>query len=152
MAETKVTKDEIANRTKYINFGYSKTAMSNGSTIGGIPNPVVQIPVDWVSGTDIVLKCTSRNTASGGVVARRLTIYRFRDGTALTAIASTSNVDRTVSSTNVSYSTLYTIAAANIAAGDGFSLYLERLGADGSDTNTGIEDCDAAWIEYTADS
>lgn len=140
---------ELKKVTKYVSFGYSKTAMNDGSTITGIPLCVVKVPNDYVSGTDIVLKCTSRNTSGSGVVVRRLDVYRFRDATALSAQVSAANVNRTVSSTNVVFSTLQTLAAANWQAGDGLGATLNRVGADGADTNTGIEDCDGMWIEYT---
>lgn len=140
---------ELAQITKYRNLGYSKTAMNDGSTITGIPLCGVNIPTDWVSGTSVTFKCTSRNTVGSNTVVRRLDSYRFRDSSAITAIDSALNVNRTVSSTNVTYSTLTTIAAGSIAAGDGFAITLSRLGADAGDTNTGIEDCDLCWMEYT---
>ena len=140
---------ELAQITRTRNIGFSKSAMNDGSTISGIPLSGFNLPVDWVSGTSIVIKCTSRNTVGSGVVKRNLDSYRFRDAAALVAIDSATNVNRTVASTNVVYSTLTTIAAGSIAAGDGFAIILSRVGADGTDTNTGIEDCDLAWVEYT---
>jgi len=140
---------ELAQITKYRNLGYSKTAMSDGSTITGIPLCGVNLPTDWVSGTSVTFKCTSRNTSGSGVVVRRLDSYRFRNAAALTAIDSSLNVNRTVASTSVVYSTLTTIAAGSLAAGDGLAITLNRVGADGADTNTGIEDCDLCWMEYT---
>lgn len=146
-----ITPIKIPNRTRYVSFGYTKAAMNDGSTIVGIPLTCVSVPTDWVSGTDIVIKCSSRNTVGSNVVKRNLDVYRFRDAAALSALASATNVNRTVASTNVVYSTLYTVAAASLAAGDKIGIILSRVGADGTDTNTGIEDVDAAWIEYTAD-
>lgn len=140
---------ELSQITRTRNIGYTKAAMNDGSTINGIPFSGFILPADWVSGTSISIKCTSRNTSGSNVVARRLDTYRFRGAAALVAIDSALNVNRTVSSTNVVYSTLTTIAAGSIAAGDGFAIILSRLGADGTDTNTGIEDCDIAWVEYT---
>ena len=140
---------KLANATRSRNFGYSKVAMNDGSTITGIPLCCVKLPEDWVSGTDVLIKCVSRNTVGSGVVKRNLDVYKFRDAAALVALASATNVNRTVASTNVVYSLLYTVAAANLVAGDQIGIILSRVGADGTDTNTGIEDCDSAWIEYT---
>lgn len=152
ITDSSITPTNILNRTRYGGIGYTKVAMNDGATTNGIPLSGFAVPTDWVSGTDIIIKCTSRNTVGSGVVTRRLDTYRFRDATALGTIDSAKNVNRTVTSSNVVFSTLTTILAANIAAGDKFAIILTRLGADGTDTNTGIEDCDIAWLEYTADS
>lgn len=149
LADGTVGFSELAQVTKYRNLGYSKVAMGDGATTTGIPLCGVNIPTDWVSGTSVTFKCSSRNTVGSNTVTRRLDSYRFRDAAALAVIDSAINVNRAVASTNVVYSTLTTIAAGSIAAGDGFAIVLFRLGSDGTDTNTGIEDCDLAWMEYT---
>lgn len=144
-----ITATKLGNQINSRNIGYSKVAMGNTGTTTGIPLSGINVPGDWVSGTSIDIKCSSRNTSASGTVVRRLDLYRFRNGVALAAIASAYNVDRAVSSTAVSYSTLYTIAAGDIQAGDAFAIILSRLGDNGGDNNTGIEDVDIAWIEYT---
>lgn len=144
-----ISRAMLANITNKREYSYLKTAMQAAGTLTGIPLSCVVVPTDWVAGTDIVIKCLSRNTVGSGVVVRRLDVYRYRDAAALATIVSAQNVNRTVSSTNISFSTLYTIDDADIAAGDIFGITLSRLGDDGGDTNTGIEDCDSAWIEYT---
>lgn len=146
-----ITPAKIANRTRYVSFGYSKVAMGASGATTGVPLAGCGVPADWVAGTNIVIKCSSRNNVGSGVAVRRFDSYRFRDAAALLAIDSALNINRTISNTNVAYNTLSTLSASNLAAGDKIGVIVSRLGDDGGDTNGGIEDVDNVWMEYTAD-
>jgi hypothetical protein len=143
-----IARTSLATTTRSVSLNGTHTgAASSGTTI--IVNTMMfRVPDDYVSG-NVLIKGIHRNTVGSGVVVLRLDAYRFRNGTAFVALASVLAVNRTVATTDSVDVTELTISSSDIQANDSIWFSLQRNGSDGADTNTGIEDIDGVWIEYT---
>lgn len=145
-ADDQIPQSASAQITRTISLGYTKNAMANSTNTNGIPTAGFIVPADYISG-DIEIYSSLRNTVGSGVVDLQCDVYRFRPGSGATKVVDDAT-NRTVSNTNVVHQLIATLAEADILAGDAFWVTLSRNGSTGTDTNTGIEDADVAWISY----
>ncbi|OHD26289.1 MAG: hypothetical protein A2064_12005 [Spirochaetes bacterium GWB1_66_5] len=124
---------------------------TNNSTYRG----GLRVPVDWVSGTDIVLKMYFVNIDVAGAVVGsfRSWIAAWSNAEDVTAginnIESNVNVDTTVTRYIMTGITR-TIAAAGIVAADNINWTIQRQPANAADDCTGTIYLQGAWAEYTA--
>lgn len=141
----------VAVKTGYIEI-LRRTAVGdvfefvNGAT--NILYVLFPIPLDW-SGGAITVKMLHRNSVGSNTVAFRRTSYRTRDGAALTTVETNTNINITVTDTNT-HLLSWSVDTASYALGDAVRADFSRLGADGSDTNTGGMQVDGLWFEYAS--
>lgn len=140
----------VATKTGYID-AYRRTVAT--TAVFEWPNAATQsitaqfpIPLDW-SGGAITVKLLHNNSVGSNTVVFRRDSYVSRAGVALTAVESAANVNITVADTNVQLLS-WSVAVANYAIGDAVVFVYSRLGADGSDSNTGDMQALGLWFEY----
>lgn len=129
-----------------------------GQTVDGLPEfrdavtdfirLLAHIPDDY-NGGDITVKVLRRASVATNTAVMRRDTNRVRAAAAVLNIETATNIDFTPGTVNDVLLT-WTIAAANVAIGDGFRIDFSRVGADAGDTLAGTVEIDAAWIEYTS--
>lgn len=154
LADAAVTRAKLATITRKAQPTWVQTTSPgffvDGSSITA--TFVFVIPDDYVSG-DITVKVLLYSTAAGNAFRMSRNVDRHRETVAV------SNIEAGVASTltmpaGANTSALYSFAVASTAFTTGDSIYMniQRVGADGADTNTGTGVISGIWFEYTGRS